>query len=174
MSPYFTPEAIQRLMPAIHATVQKHMARWAAASNQRPVEAYVACKILTFDVMVNQAVQMDMSDSEVEEYSKIFTVWTAGFMPPPIDLPIFPFGRALKARYVVVHQTSTLYDGHISAQLTLFFLRFARYAVHARSHQSSAAYWVVQWIAVCCNFKATHCSELSYHIPALLFGNPAK
>lgn len=96
MSPYFTTEAVQRLMPNIHTTVQKHMARWAAARG--PVDGYAACKALTFDVMVNQGLQIGMDDDEVEQYAGIFATWTAGFMPPAIDLPFLPFGKGMKAR----------------------------------------------------------------------------
>lgn len=98
MSPYFTIEAVQRLMPNIHETVQKHMTRWAAASAAGPLDGYAACKALTFDVIVNQALQLSMTDDEIEEYSKVFETWVAGFMPPAVNLPLFPFGRGMKAR----------------------------------------------------------------------------
>lgn len=104
MSPFFTAEAVQRLMPNIQATVQKHMARWAAAAAANgPIDGYAACKALTFDVMVNQGLQIRMDDAEVGEYAGIFATWVAGFMPPAINLPIFPFGRGLKARSVLDH-----------------------------------------------------------------------
>lgn len=102
MSPYFTAEAVQRLMPNIHATVQKHMARWAAtaAAAAGPIDGWAGCKALTFDIMVNQGMQIAMDDVEVEKYAKVFETWVAGFLPPAINLPIFPFGRGMAARYV--------------------------------------------------------------------------
>eukprot|EP00878_Enallax_costatus_P033860 GHUV01037436.1.p2 GENE.GHUV01037436.1~~GHUV01037436.1.p2 ORF type:complete len:148 (+),score=34.52 GHUV01037436.1:623-1066(+) len=102
MSPYFTTDAMQRLMPGITATIHKHMARWAAESAAGPVDCYAACKDLTFEIIVNQVMRLRMSDLEVKEYSKVFSTLVEGLVPPAINLPIFPFGRGMKARQQLV------------------------------------------------------------------------
>eukprot|EP00879_Flechtneria_rotunda_P027586 GHRR01029556.1.p1 GENE.GHRR01029556.1~~GHRR01029556.1.p1 ORF type:complete len:239 (+),score=51.99 GHRR01029556.1:238-954(+) len=96
MLPYFTTDAIQRLVPDIQATVQKHLARWAAAD--KPVSAYKGAKKLTFDVMANHALQLGLSDAEVDEYSEVYKTMVDGFKPPAINLPFTAFGKGLKAR----------------------------------------------------------------------------
>eukprot|EP00879_Flechtneria_rotunda_P028024 GHRR01030098.1.p1 GENE.GHRR01030098.1~~GHRR01030098.1.p1 ORF type:complete len:391 (+),score=127.16 GHRR01030098.1:664-1836(+) len=102
MLPYFTTDAIQRLVPDIQATVQKHLARWAAAD--KPVSAYKGAKKLTFDVMANHALQLGLSDAEVDEYSEVYKTMVDGFKPPAINLPFTAFGKGLKARQQLVQR----------------------------------------------------------------------
>jgi hypothetical protein len=48
------------------------MSRWAAAEG--PINGYSAAKLLTFDVIVNQTLEMGMSDEEMQEFSNVFQV----------------------------------------------------------------------------------------------------
>jgi cytochrome P450 len=68
MGPTFTPEAVAGLMPGVQQTVTKHMARWAQQSS---VEAYPAVRLLTFDVLVNQALGLGMDDAEIRSFSAV-------------------------------------------------------------------------------------------------------
>jgi cytochrome P450 len=98
MSPYFTPEAMQQLSPEIHTTVRKHLARWASESATGDVHGYNAAKLLTFDVIANHVLRLNMDEEEVKVQSKVFQTWTNGFLPPALDLPFLPFGKGLAAR----------------------------------------------------------------------------
>ncbi|KAF8064654.1 DED1 [Scenedesmus sp. PABB004] len=106
MAPFFTAEAVARAMPAIQATTEAHLARWAqggaaagsAAHAGGGVTAYAAARLLTFDILANAALRLGMDGEEVEKFSAVFRTWVDGFMPPAIDLPIFPFGRGMAAR----------------------------------------------------------------------------
>jgi hypothetical protein len=68
MGPTFTPEAVAGLMPGVQQTVTKHMARWA---QQRGFEAYPSVRLLTFDVLVNQALGLGMDDAEIASFSAV-------------------------------------------------------------------------------------------------------
>jgi hypothetical protein len=55
-------------MPGVQQTVAKHVARWA---QQGSFTAYPAVRLLTFDVLVNQALGLGMDDAEIEQFSKV-------------------------------------------------------------------------------------------------------
>ncbi|KAF6251874.1 cytochrome P450 [Scenedesmus sp. NREL 46B-D3] len=95
MGPTFSPEAVAGLMPGVQQTVAKHVARWA---QQGSFTAYPAVRLLTFDVLVNQALQLGMDDAEIAHFSTVFKQWVDGFMPPAINLPFTPFGKGMAAR----------------------------------------------------------------------------
>eukprot|EP00878_Enallax_costatus_P016211 GHUV01017004.1.p1 GENE.GHUV01017004.1~~GHUV01017004.1.p1 ORF type:complete len:388 (+),score=77.49 GHUV01017004.1:1042-2205(+) len=95
LNPYFTAEAIQYQMPAIHSKVKGHMAGWASEGS---LGVYEAVRLLTFDILVNVSLGLNMSDPELRKYSQVYGEWVDGFMPPAIDLPFFPFGRGMAAR----------------------------------------------------------------------------
>jgi hypothetical protein len=45
-----------------------------------------------------QVLEFGMGEAEVSEFSQLFQVWAAGFMPPAIELPFTPLGRGMAAR----------------------------------------------------------------------------
>jgi cytochrome P450 len=71
MGPTFSPEAVAGLMPGVQQTVAKHVARWA---QQGSFTAYPAVRLLTFDVLVNQALGLGMDDDEILHFSKVPSV----------------------------------------------------------------------------------------------------
>ncbi len=117
----FTKETMQQMLPQLQVTAAKHLARWAdattasstsstsnvGASSSAPlattadgsmVLAYPAVRLLTFEVLVNQALGLCMSDAEVQQYSGLFETLIDGFMPPAWDVPFTPYGKGLRAR----------------------------------------------------------------------------
>lgn len=48
--------------------MQAHMASWAAEGS---IGAYSAARLLTFDILVNQALSLKMSNQELVLYSKV-------------------------------------------------------------------------------------------------------
>lgn len=95
MGPTFSAEAVAGLMPGVQQTVAKHVGRWA---QQDSFAAYPAARLLTFDVLVNQALGLGMDDDELAHFAKVFKQWGDGFMPPGIDLPFTAFGKGMAAR----------------------------------------------------------------------------
>jgi hypothetical protein len=121
----FTKEAMQQLLPQLQHTAATHLHRWACAttaatatnsssssSSNGPaspgalattaygsmVVAYPAVRLLTFEVLVNQALGLGMPDAEVQRYSGLFKTLIDGFIPPAWDVPFTPYGKGLKAR----------------------------------------------------------------------------
>jgi cytochrome P450 len=68
MGPTFSPEAVAGLMPGVQQTVTKHMERW---QQQGSFKAYPAVRLLTFDVLVNQALGLGMDDAEIASFSAV-------------------------------------------------------------------------------------------------------
>lgn len=62
------------------------------------VVGYPAVRMLTFDMLVNRVLGLDMSDGEVQQYAALFETLVDGFVPPAWDLPFTPYGKGLKAR----------------------------------------------------------------------------
>lgn len=120
----FTKEAVQQMLPQLQTTAAAHMARWAGAtttstastsssgSSAGPappaglattadgsmVVGYPAVRLLTFDVLVNQALGLRMTDAEVQQYAGLFETLVDGFVPPAWDLPFTAYGKGMKAR----------------------------------------------------------------------------
>jgi len=122
----FTKEAVQQMLPQLQSTAAAHMARWAGATSISTTTAsisssgssagpappvglattadgsmvvgYPAVRLLTFDVLVNQALGLRMTDAEVQQYAELFETLVDGFVPPAWDLPFTPYGKGLKAR----------------------------------------------------------------------------
>ena len=93
----FTKEAINSMLPQLQATAAAHLARWAAATTDTPpavssssrsaapavglsttpdgsmVLAYPAVRLLTFDVLVNQVLGLNMASGEVQQYAGLFS-----------------------------------------------------------------------------------------------------
>lgn len=79
----------------------------AASSTRLPTTAdgnmivgYPAVRLLTFDVLVNVVLGLQMSEQEVQQYEVLFKDLIGGFLPPMLDLPFMPYGKGLKARCV--------------------------------------------------------------------------
>lgn len=68
MGPTFSAEAVAGLMPGVQQTVAKHVGRWA---QQDSFAAYPAARLLTFDVLVNQALGLGMDDDELAHFAKV-------------------------------------------------------------------------------------------------------
>lgn len=120
----FTKEAMQQLLPQLQHTAATHLHRWACATTAittisttnsskgqaashagltttaggSMVVAYPAVRLLTFEVLVNQALGLSMTDAEVQQYSGLFKTLIDGFIPPAWDVPFTPYGKGLKAR----------------------------------------------------------------------------
>ena len=63
------------------------------------VLAYPAVRLLTFDVLVNQVLGLNMAGGEVQQYAGLFQTLVDGFVPPAWDLPFTPYGKGLAARW---------------------------------------------------------------------------
>jgi hypothetical protein len=48
--------------------------------------------------LVNQALNLSMTDAEIQQYSGLFETLIDGFLPPAWDVPFTPYGKGLKAR----------------------------------------------------------------------------
>ena len=121
----FTKEATNSMLPQLQATAAAHLARWAAAATDTPpavssssssrsaapavglsttpdgsmVLAYPAVRLLTFDILVNQVLGLNMAGDEVQQCAGLFQTLVDGFVPPAWDLPFTPYGKGLVARW---------------------------------------------------------------------------
>ncbi|GBF88017.1 hypothetical protein Rsub_00729 [Raphidocelis subcapitata] len=96
LMPFFSPDVVAAKMPAIQATARRYLAEW--VSSPAPFSAYDGMKRFTFDVLVNQVLELSLDDAEVTEMSRTFQAWARGFLPPAVDVPFTPFGQGMAAR----------------------------------------------------------------------------
>jgi len=82
-----------------HPKAERYVASWVESSREGgSFLAYGGMKQFTFDVLVNQVLELGLPPSEVAEMSSLFQTWSGGFMPPDIDLPFTPMGKGMRAR----------------------------------------------------------------------------
>jgi cytochrome P450 len=82
-----------------NAQARRYVASWVAeGAAGRTFLVYDGMKRYTFDVLVNQLLELGLAEAEVAEFSALFRQWLQGFLPPNLDLPFTPFGRAMAAR----------------------------------------------------------------------------
>ena len=65
-----------------------------------------------------QVLGLGLGAAEVAEFSALFQTWSAGFLPPAVDLPFTPFGRGLAARREIRARILARIDGGASGALT--------------------------------------------------------
>jgi hypothetical protein len=118
----FTKEAMQQLLPQLQTLAATHLGRLARATTGTTttsssssngsaspaaltttadgsmVLSYPAVRLLSFEVLVNQALNLSMTDAEIQQYSGLFETLIDGFLPPAWDVPFTPYGKGLKAR----------------------------------------------------------------------------
>lgn len=116
-SPMLRDDSMARMLPKIQGSVQRYMREWAAKGT---VPAYTETLTLVFDVLVNQAMQLDWPDADIKKYAVLFEVWNQGFTPSTAD-PRWAKGmearKELVARFRSAVSDPRLLPGSIPATL---------------------------------------------------------
>ncbi|KAL4424039.1 hypothetical protein ABPG75_001340 [Micractinium tetrahymenae] len=86
---------VERMLPGIQATVERYMAEWAKKGR---VTFYDEALTMVFDVLINQAMQLNWSDDDIKKYAGIFETWNQGFTVVAGPLPWSRFNGGMRAR----------------------------------------------------------------------------